>query len=196
MPGDKEGKAIKAAAKTIEKVDQPKQDTVMLSNGIVLRLKPVPPFLVRQAAIQLELPKVPVMHNEAKGRDEPNPNDPDYLEAKEEYNALTTEAGLNVLFAAGTEVVSIPKGLYGPKDEGWLELLGILGIEVDVEHPVARYLAWIRYYAIGSAQDIGCLTRAMADGVGMTEEEVQAVADSFRNRKARRAAERVSPKTP
>lgn len=183
------GEAIEAAAAAVEEHAKPVNNTLRLTNGIVLKLKSVPPFLIRQAARNLVPPEIP-MADVGKGRVEPNPDDPIYLQKLEEYGQLTTDVGLNVTIAAGTEIQSLPDSIPSPEDDSWLELLGILGVEVDVSRPVARYLAWARYVAITDIKDIALLMGAVSGGIGMTEEEVEATVHSFRNRAARRANKR------
>jgi len=191
--GDKE--ALEAAAQAVEESKAPQSSVVTLSNGVKLRLKPVPPFLVRQAAMKLERPRVPRM-DIGKGREEDNPNDPSYLEALTDFENRSTDAALNVMLAAGTEVESIPKGVAGPLDDSWLELLEVLEVGVDLKRPVARYLAWVRYVALATAADVTRITEAMSKGIGLTEEEVEATAESFRNRATRRANKRRANKAP
>ena len=194
MSGKQEEAARKAAVEAVEESQAPQQNSVVtLSNGIKLRLKPVPPFLVRQAAMKLERPKVPMM-DIGKGRDEENPDHPAYLEAMAEYENRSTDAALNVMLAAGTEVVSVPEEVSGPLDDGWLPLMEVLEIEIDLDRPVARYLAWVRYVALATAADVTVITKAMSKGIGLSEEDVEASAQSFRNRAARRADKR-SPDT-
>lgn len=192
-----EGKAaLKAAVEAVEGAAQPLVTEITLDNGVVLKLKPVPPFLVRQAAINLKQPKPPVIDvGKGDGREEENPNDPEYLKKLDTYNAEVISASTNAMLLAGTEVLSVPDDMWSLDDDGWLELVEFLEIEVDRENKMARYLAWLRYYALSGPS----ITRIMAElrkSIGLTEEEVDDAVDSFRNRATRRAAERVSPETP
>lgn len=191
--GDKE--AIGAAAAAVEESQTPQDSVVTLSNGVKLKLKPVPPFLVRQAAMKLERPKVPKM-DIGKGREEDNPDDPSYQEDLDLYENRATDAGVNVMIAAGTEIMSIPEGVPEVEDDSWLELLAFLEIEVDIERPLARYLTWMRYVGLATAADITLITGRLSKGIGLTEEEVEATAESFRNRAARRANKRRANKAP
>jgi len=193
MPGRSDKEALEAAAKAVEESEAPQDSVVTLSNGVKLRLKPVPPFLVRQAAMKLERPRVPRM-DIGKGRAEDNPDDPSYLEAVADFENRSTDAALNVMLAAGTEVEFVPDGVPRPESDDWLELMSVLGVEIDIKRPIARYLAWVRYVALGSAADVARITMAMSDGIGLTEEEVKATAESFRNRKARRTNKRRANK--
>ncbi len=60
-------------------------NTLTLSNGVVLRLKSVPAFLAAQFTRKIQRPKPPRQFIERLGREEENPDHPDYLEALEKY---------------------------------------------------------------------------------------------------------------
>ena len=174
---DQEALRVAADVAEEEAAGSVQKGTVTLSNGIVLKLKPVPPFLLRQAVTKLKEPKPPKM-DIGKGREEENPDHPDFLAAKGEYDALVIEAVTNVAFVMGTEAASIPDGLWGPDGDDWLEIPEILGIEVD-QRPRGRYLAWLRYYAVTSQEDVLQILLAMSTKLGLTEEEVGLAAHSF-----------------
>src|SRR5688572_31752980 len=64
-----------------------------LSNGIVLELRPIPPHLLSAVNGSFQLPDAPKIWIEEKGREEENPNDPNYLKevsriADEQENAV------------------------------------------------------------------------------------------------------------
>lgn len=175
-----EQEAMKAAVKGAEQVKQSGKDgTVTLSNGIVLKIKAVPPLLVYQAQLQLRKPKPPVTLNEDKGREEENPLDPDYLQDLDEYvNALGLTQS-NVIFLLGTKPLTIPEGYYGPKEDGWLEPLAFFKIDVG-EGENARYLSWLRYYALSSEEDITLVMSSISAFSGVKREAVEQAAESFR----------------
>lgn len=190
MSGKSERESIKAAAAAVEESKEtPQNSVVTLSNGVKLKVRPVPPFLIRQAAMKLEKPPVPKM-DIGKGREEENPDDPDYAIALEEWEQNVTDVSVNVMIAAGTELVSVPEDVPGVDDDSWLELLAFLKLEVEIETPLARYLTWMRYVGLATASDITLITGRLSRGIGLSEEEVQATAESFRNRAARRADKR------
>ncbi len=178
--------ALRVAAEVAEEAESPQHDpkTVTLSNGIVLRLKPVPPFLLRQAVTKLTEPKLPKA-DIGKGREEDNPDDPAYLAAMMQFNACVIEAVTNVAFVMGTEIETLPPGTCGPEGKDWLEALDVLGVEVD-ERPRGRYLAWLRYYAVTSQGDVLRILTASRTNLGLTEGEVGLAANSFPSRAARR----------
>ena len=190
-----EGNSRKAAAAAVAAVEASRRkppDSLTLSNGIVLRLKPVPPYLVRQATMNVERPKVPTVFIPDKERDEENPNDPAYIDALLEYTQDTADAANNAVILAGTEIESVPEGLFWPQDDGWLEVLEFLGVEVERESKLGRYLDWMRFYALSTKSDLSAIWRAQRDRIGLTEEEVGAAAASFPNRAERRRNKRLS----
>lgn len=120
------------------------------ASGLVLRMKRVPQFLIKAALDRVKEPKVPVVHVEEKGRDEPNPNDPAYIEAVAEYRASAGDEGLNILLMLGTEILEIPENLVSVSSDTWSnDITDVTGIEVP-EGGKRRYLAWLKYYAMGS----------------------------------------------
>jgi len=98
------------------------------------------------------------------------------------------------MLAAGTEIESVPRGIAKPESNDWLELMEVLGVDIDLDRPIARYLAWVRYVALATAADVTVITEAMSKGIGLTEEDVAATAESFRNRAVRRADKRRANK--
>jgi hypothetical protein len=170
---------------------------VTLENGVALRLKPVPPFAIRNAAAHLKRPEVPIWVDPDKGREEPNPNDPDYQAAVRQYVNDQAEAALTVALLLGTEVISVPEGMYGVADERWAEevteSMALAGGHFEVHASgKARYLDWLRMYAIPSEIDNYRLTRILTSGVGLTEAEVQRSVESFRSL-YRRSPDLVAP---
>ena len=154
---------------------------VTLSNGVVLGVRPVPPLAIRQAVLNVPKPPVPVTFLEDKGREEENPNDPEYLEALAAYRDATGQAALNVLLLMGTKLESLPEGLCGPDGDEWLGDLEFLGLTIDKENPRARYLAWLQFYAIPSNADITRALEGPAKAAGVAEGDVAAAIESFRS---------------
>jgi hypothetical protein len=98
------------------------------------------------------------------------------------------------MLAAGTSVVSVPPGMHKPEDDEWLELVQYFGVEVDTSNAISRYLTWLTCYALASAEDLQAATTAVAHRTGITEKEVSASVEAFRNRAQRRAAGDVPAK--
>lgn len=176
-----ERQAFDAAAK-----EDVLEEIVTLSSGIRLRLLGAPPGAIEQAIARIEQPSPPRILIEEKGREEENPNDPNYLRALEEYTKATALAAINVMLLLGTQLVDVPEDLQRPEDDGWVEDLNFLGIEFDTENPRARYLKWIWCYAMRSMTDQTLVFSSLRRS-GATEEEVALAVDAFRNRAERRA---------
>lgn len=155
--------------------------TVELTNGIILKLVPVPPLAMREVTVQLKPPSVPTVWMEEKQRDEPNPNDPDYIKELTQFSMKQVEMLTNILLSLGTKVETIPDGIEPPESDGWLESLEFLGIVIDTSNKFQRYLSWLRYYALTSGPDITAIVRGVMMTSGTTEEEVQAIIRSFRS---------------
>lgn len=154
---------------------------VTLSNGIVLRLKPVPPFAVRQAAIAVIDPPVPTVWIADKERNEPNPNDPDYIDAVNRANEQRIEAVTNLFFMMGTEVEAVPDGMFRPEDDGWIDMLEVVGLPVDRANQFKRHYQWVAWYAAQSEHDISTIMTSVATLSGVSEADVQVAIRSFRD---------------
>lgn len=185
--------AIAAAAGAIEADEEPDgPQTVTISNGLILRIKPVPPYLVQRASEGIERPQVPTVYNEEKEREEENPLHPDYEAAVEAWQLKVADAAGKVMLGAGTEVHYLPDGMDGPDADGWIETVEYFGVTFDHNSKMARYITWLTCYALPTAIDLQAATAAVAATTGIAEGEVQASLDSFRNRAARRANKQVA----
>lgn len=193
-----EAEAVTAAAEVSEEEDKEKSSPreIRLSSGVVLHLRPVPPFLVRKVASKIERPKVPVVDMPEKGRKEENPSDPDYEAALEEYEEKTFDAGFNLMLARGVDIVSVPEGMSGVDDEGWIEELKDFDIDLEVSSPSARKISWLRLCALTTTIDVMNVSQGLSRLTGMGEEEVESAVSSFRNRETRRANRKPKRKSP
>lgn len=157
---------------------------IRLSNGVVLRLKPIPPFVLERALAAIPEPKPPLWTNPEKGREEENPLDPDYLEARDRHAAARIMAISNVAMAVGTEIDSLPEGFPPPESAEWAEDLSAVGIEVPERPAKARYVAWLRYKALERPEDISTITGLPLLLGGISEEEVGQAMAGFRRDEA------------
>lgn len=189
-------KAIEAAAGAIndeEESDGPRPSTVTCSNGLVLRVKAVPPYLIQRAAQRITAPKVPKVWLEDKGREEENPADPAYQEALMEYNLLAADAGANVMLGAGTAIEELGPDMEGPEGSEWMETLEYFGVQFDPANRMSRYITWLTCYALPTAGDLQKVVSAVARRTGISEAEASAALESFRDRTARGADNRLPP---
>lgn len=175
------------AAARIAAAAGPISQEIKLVTGVVLGLRPVPPLAIRQAVLSVPTPKMPMVMIPDREDPEPNPNDPDYLLALDkQFNdqfLVTAEA----MMLLGTYLKSVPEGAFLPEDDGWIEPLEALGIQVDVENKHKRYLSWLRYHAIATQNDQYRVLNAVTMMSGVTEVEVQRAAAAFRRDEERGA---------
>lgn len=162
---------------------------VTLSCGVVLKFKPVPSAAIREAVIRIKAPEVPRVLIEEKGREEENPNDPDYIFAVAEHKAAQALVANDVILLLGTEVASVPESVYAVSDKGWIEELAVVGIEVDGGNAAARKLAWLKFYAIRTDEDTLKALMGPMRSAGVSEVDVAQAIDSFRGDKARPASD-------
>ena len=163
-------------------------ETLCLHSGVVLRLRPIPPGLLRKAAARVPVPEVPTIWLEDKERKEENPNDPAYLAALAERGEKQALAQMDVAILYGTSIDKVPKGVAGPDDEEWSKDLledGFLQ-EEDLKSHRKRYLNWILLYAIRGSDEAKLFSQVIAL-CGLTEVEVQEMMASFRSRGLRGA---------
>lgn len=179
MNGDNpEEVAAQAALATAENEQREETGEVVLSNGVKLRLQTIPPLLLEHVRSQVPVPKVPIFRNPDKGRDEENPNDPDYLIAMEGYHSTLGMAVVNLLLLMGVKVDKTPRGFPKPDSDGWVEDLKLIGVKVpDSEN--GRKLMWLRGVALVSSADVSLLIPKLLRLHGMAEEDVALAAESF-----------------
>lgn len=174
---------VEAAAEVVK--DKPVSNTVTLSNGVILKCKAVPIMTIRHAASTIPKPKPPIVKNEDKGRDEVWEGDPAYQEALTDWEEKVGDVGTNVLLMLGTSIEFVPEDINRPEDNGWLEILRATGIEVNADSVPARYISWLRFYAIATPSDLLAVTTNIAEKSGVMNKDVQASLDSFRSGEGR-----------
>lgn len=172
---------IDAAAKVASKngTDPGVPSEVTLSNGITLKCQPVPPLTLRYAASSIPRPKPPVIFREDKGREEENPEHPDYKAELALWEQKQQDLSMFIMLAVGTRVESIPKEMSQPQDDDWIEPLEAAGIEMSLNTEPARYLSWLRFYALSNVKDLETIIKTVARHIGVTEEDVAAAAETF-----------------
>lgn len=182
---NEELQAIDDASDAIEITRKGRFAEIKLHNGIVIGVKPLPPLLLQTIGAKFKTPDPPVVYMEEKGREEPNPNDPAYLQllqVLEEQQELATQ---NLVLGAATHLVSVPDGYDKPEDPGWkqsvefaAELAGQT-LDLDTSTPVKQYLCWLRFYAMETGADVALVQALPFQLAGIREGEVQAALESF-----------------
>jgi hypothetical protein len=158
-----------------------------LSNGVVLDFRPVTPSLIGAVRTDLEAkyPSPPVTYLEAKGRDEPNPNDPAYQDQLRRAMARTEQVLNDLVIAAGCDIRQVPEGVAPLESDDWLQDPRIvaarsLGLEFDPADPIKRKCVWLQYYAVENWADDRLFQSMPAQVAGISEAEVMAALASFR----------------
>lgn len=144
---------------------------VTLSTGVVVRGRPVPDEVLARVFKRARdnEPKVPMWTDPAKGREEPNPNDPDYLEAKRRAATDLAMFSANALIMYGVEVVSIPDGFAGPDSPEWRDELALSGMASGAG-AVGRLFDWLTIKAAPHERNL--LLRIAGRATGTLEVDV------------------------
>lgn len=150
--------------------------TVTLSTGVRVRLHPVAPGLLSDAATRVKYPKPPMWLNPEKEREEPNYNDPDYLEAVRAAQSRINEVTLDAVILFGVEIVGgLPEDGHWLKQLQFLEKRGVLDLsDYDLGDDMEREFLYKRHIAV-SKDDIVTISRMS----GLTQEEVETAGDTF-----------------
>ena len=152
---------------------------VTLPSGVVVQTKRVPWALV--AAVDARMgrsrPKPPVVFLAQRGRQQENPDDPDYKAALQSWETDKALATYDVFLLEGIDVISTPKELGGPNDQDWIERMEALG--EDVSTGARRKVRWLRYVAAPDPAAIGLLIQEVGNRTFVSEDEVQAAAGQF-----------------
>jgi len=163
----------------LEEVERGECDTVTLSTGVVLKIKPFPRTFIFAVTGRIKKPKPPLVFIESKGREEENPDDPDYQEALEKWAVDVANAGNDVALLRGCEIESIPEGLPGPDSKEWKNEMEVYGLPM-IKNPVARYLSWLKAIAAPLERDIILLLGEIGRLTGVSEADVEDAVALFR----------------
>lgn len=155
--------------------------------GIVFKLRPVSAFLIDSVTKDIPFPEVPTEYNPDKERDEPNPSSPTFARAIGEYERRVSDVTIETMFAMGTELVSVPAGVYKPEDTRWSDVLGSHGIYGDKARvvpsqeadPIARYALWVKYVALTETEVAIVTTKILVLGGAVSAESVQKALSTF-----------------
>jgi hypothetical protein len=167
-----------------QKIDDPNLTT--LSSGVVLRHKRVPPMVLAKIDEKYVDPPIPTFYESTSDKYFPNPDDPNYIEAKEKVVTDKGNALVDVLIALGTAIEYLPESMQSPEDQEWVDELGLFGIEVP-KLKTGRYLSWVKYYAAQSVSDFENMAKRGAKHLGVTEEAVATAIASFQDNETRQS---------
>lgn len=125
---------------------------IVLGSGVKVKIIPVQAFLTQEAASSIPMPKPPLWNNPDKGRTEPNPFDPDYLQAVEKAQEEQTQAIMDTIIMFGVQLVDPV-----PPTDGWLPQLRLMNklgrisinsVLLDSQDPVELEFLYKRYMVI------------------------------------------------
>jgi hypothetical protein len=189
MAGDRDTERSLRRLNAAEKRQEKGSKIMVLSTGVELEALVVPPMLLTDIAGEAmrERPRPPVTYVEAVDRDEENPDDPVFKEALSNWQAGVLIDLNNAYILVGTRLVSKPDGLPGWDDADWLDEMKLLGRRVGSRRQ--RYLAWIKYVAAPTGEDITLIVREVGRLSGVSERDVQESIDGFQREGARDAGD-------
>jgi hypothetical protein len=173
---DREDKVV-SLANTLEK-----KGMIELSTGIVLRAKKVPNMVYADLTRKFPRPKPPRVFIKDIGREEENPDDPNYIAALDAWNSDVALSMVDVMILLGTAIESVPEDMEKPDGTQWSEDLEIIGLPIGTNQR-KRYLMWVKHYAAPSDEDIALITEQVGKLSGVSEKDV-ADAVKFRKRDA------------
>lgn len=173
-----DNKAIEVARELSETVE----GDVLYVDDYAVRIKPIPAAIITDVTNRIAEPTVPMWYNKEYDRNEANPNDPEYVRAKEEVARKRGEAMIDATILFGMELID---GV--PPAEQWMPRLqflikrGQLDIsEFDLNDPLELEYVFKRYVIgnIALISYIQTLSSVMPEDIGKA-------AAPFRRKKAR-----------
>lgn len=164
-------------------------DTWESGNKIIFQLLKYSRLLLVDATRQLEMPKPPKFQRDEEHWEE-NPNDPNYLDELQETLYRRANLIMTINLAQGSKIKHLPEGILPPEDETWVEDIKELAPHIVIPAKgKARYVAWIKYYALSGEMQAPDLNNAIVTYNGyVSERAVREAEEQFRNIEERRAA--------
>lgn len=154
--------------------------TYTTRSGSKLELRAVPSLLLVAVMKQIPAPQVPTFLNEAKGRTEENPSDPEYLRAVADHQEQMGMRTNDAMLANGVKVLELGPEVQTLESNDWAERLTFSGLVVP-ESGVAREVAWLRWHVLDDTDSMEVLKHIASAGGLVAEDVVQDAVDSFRN---------------
>lgn len=163
------------AAKYISNRDE-KDNIIVLPGGDKIKVIPVSATLIDEVVSRVEDPEVPMWRNPDKDRDEPNPNDPQYLREVAASERKRGIAAMDAMVMFGIELID---GV--PPTDKWLKKLKIMEkmghvdlSAYDMEDPIDVEFLYKRFI-LSDANLLNIIGRAS----GVASEDVQRAEKSF-----------------
>jgi hypothetical protein len=107
-----------AAVQAARELASETQDDLLVVEGYTVRVKAMPAAIISDVTNRIPDPEIPVWYNKDMERNEANPNDPEYIRAKEVVDRKRGESMIDATVMFGIE---LPDGV--PPTEDWLPRL-------------------------------------------------------------------------
>jgi len=164
---------------------------ITLGSGVKLKLKRVSPTLLSDIASRVPQPQPPeFIVDEATGRTDTNPDDPDYRKALQDWVEDRSEAAFAASVVFGAKVIEVPDGMFRPEDDEWIEEVERAFEAIDDENSETiviarepagkRFYHWLRFYAIDDDADLFKLSRILTARTAIMEGELAEMVSHFR----------------
>lgn len=164
--------------------------TYKFKSGAEVYVSPASPVAIQAMQHQQELtdpePEIPVVYIEAKGREEPNPNDPDYQKAHMTWLARLNIRLFNVIVLTATKFKSAPPDMVTPDSTDLDDFMVALDMTIP-KGKAQRYLAWIKFIACQGTEEFNDFGLFMARLTGVSEQDIKEAEESFRSKTGRPA---------
>ena len=165
-------------------------------NGLRLKLHPnrMSKQLIYDAASGIVDPPVPMFYSEDLGREEPNPENPEYIAALKDTENRRAWASIKALLVLGTSIEQLPPDTDGPDQTDWDMVASLRGWQRSriPDDKYSRYEAWLRYFGLlGAGNELVefvALVRWLFIAAGMTAEAAAQIVATFRDGEGRPAA--------
>lgn len=175
-----------------------------LENGLRVRLRAVPAFLVDRVQAQIKIPDPPIFIEEETGREISNPTDPDYLRQVDE--AQTRKIAVSMLSAVifGVELIDDegnPKDAPSAEEDNWESMLAYMGVDwrealleqvplpPNTDLNFARNACYLLYTQIGNDDISYIVSKTLGGGMAYAE-----AVDTFPGRTTRSTNRPIRPK--
>jgi hypothetical protein len=163
---------VEAVIEAVEESQKPKDNTITLSTGVVLRGKQANPLTLIDVMANFPRPKPPTWKHPTMGREMENPDDPDYQERVKSWEAESSSSILNAMILLGTELVKTPKGFPDPDDDEWLDEYELLNLPMRPNNKSWRYLKWVLFKAARDEADMMKIRNVVGRLSGVSERAV------------------------
>jgi hypothetical protein len=127
------------------------------TTGYEIKIRNVPHLVMEKAANKIPVPVVPTYFNESKKEIQENPNDPEYIEALQNYEDLRQQAMFDAMISFGVQTGAKPphKNTLKKELKEMDEAIGgglLDGYNLDSDRDLD--ILWKRYYVLGAAVDL------------------------------------------